>query len=65
MNKPLNPLVLIGVAVVAVVLLAAFGYHTLKTPTYIPSPGAGGRPAHNPSYMRPGAPPPYGRPVVR
>ena len=63
MHKPLHPRVLIGITVMAVLLLAAFGYQMLKPPTYIPSPGAGGRPPHNPSYMQPGAPPPYGHPA--
>ena len=44
MSKPIKPVFLIIIAVVAVALLGAWGYHAVQPAPYLPSPGAGGRP---------------------
>ncbi|MCW3095745.1 MAG: hypothetical protein JWL77_1363 [Chthonomonadaceae bacterium] len=40
MKKELNPLVLIGIAALAVIVLVMFGYRALQPAHYEPSPGA-------------------------
>jgi len=39
MKKELSPLVIIGIAALAVVLLVAFGYRAMQPAPYQPSPG--------------------------
>jgi hypothetical protein len=48
MKKELNPLVLIGIAALAVIVLVIFGYRALAPAPYQASPGAGGSAADDP-----------------
>ena len=48
MKKELNPLVLIGVAALAVVLLVVWGYRALQPAPYQASPGSPGSAADDP-----------------
>jgi hypothetical protein len=41
MKKEINPLVVIGIAALAVILLVFVGYRALQPAPYTPSPGAG------------------------
>jgi len=44
MKKEMNPVVLIGIAALAVVVLVIFGYRAMQPAPYAPSPGSPGAP---------------------
>lgn len=59
MKKELSPAVVVGIIAVVAILVAVFGYRTLRPAGYTPSPGAGaGGPASGAPGMtgRPGQP---------